>query len=104
MAVTNPQAITFCNQKIRPAADKLARAYNFARMVMDEWSALNMGTLIPTGGGEVEDGAAADGRPVINADQVVLLTYRLNELIADYEADTNLKLNTVLQVAVNPEP
>lgn len=104
MAITNPQAITFCNEKIRTAADKLAKAYNFANMVMDEWNALNMGSIITTGAGEVEDGASADGRPVITADNVLALTYRLSDMVTDYEADSNLKLNSILQVSVNPEP
>lgn len=104
MPVTNPTAITFCNTKVRPAADRLAKAYYGAKQVADEWYASGMDTIIQTGGGNVEDGASVDGRHIITADDVLLLITRLNELIADYQATSNAKLNTILKPAVNVNP
>lgn len=59
MAIDNPEAVRFCNEKVRVAADRLAQAYYHARQVRDEWYANNMGTLLPVDGGEVLDGANA---------------------------------------------
>jgi hypothetical protein len=99
--VDNTTAVRFVNEQIRPAADRLAQAYYKAKQVRNEWYAMNMGDLLPVGGGEVLDGAASDGRHVITADDAVLLINRLEDLIADYEASGNAKLNTVLKPAVN---
>ena len=41
MAITNPQAVKFSNEKIRLVADKLAQAYNFAKDTLNEWYANN---------------------------------------------------------------
>jgi hypothetical protein len=102
MAVTNPEAIRFCNDRVRPAADKLAQAYYLAKQVRNEWYATNMGAILPSGGGTVEDGAATDGRHPIVADDAILLINRLEDMITDLEAGSNAKLNTVLKPAVNP--
>jgi hypothetical protein len=104
MPVTNPSAIAFCNDRVRPAADRLAQAYYRAVQVYDEWFASGMDAIILTGGGEVDDGAAIDGRHIITADDVLLLITRLQEMKADYQATNNAKLNTVLKPAVNVSP
>jgi hypothetical protein len=101
MAIDNPEAVRFCNEKVRVAADRLAQAYYFARQVRDEWYANNMGALLPVDGGEVMDGAHADGRHVITGNDATNLIVRCEDLIADLEANANAKLNTVLGVAVN---
>lgn len=101
--------VVFCDTKIRPAADKLAQAYNLAKTVVAEWNARGGTTAIPNTSAIVPDSASStplsgtgnDGRPVITGAQVSLLITRLTEKITDYEATTNAKLNTILQVAVN---
>jgi len=104
MAITSPQATTFTNERVRVAADKLAQAYNFANLVINEWYALDMAALIDNDAGEtVADGAATDGRPIITGAMVHNVLNRLIELRDDYDAGGSAKLNTILQVAVNPE-
>ena len=99
--ITNAEAVRFSNERIRVAANKLNAAYKCAREVQDEWYANNMGTLFPTGEGPVVDGSVTDGRHPISADDVLLLITRLSELTTDYEANSNAKLNTILNVATN---
>jgi hypothetical protein len=99
--ITNAEAVRFCNERVRVAANKLNAAYKFAKEVSAEWYANNMGTLFPSGEGPVVDGSATDGRHPVSADDVLLLVSRLSELVADYEASTNAKLNTILAVATN---
>lgn len=102
MPIDSPQAVRFSNERIRVAADRLAQAYNYAREVVDEWNAAGGTTLIPNDAGQtVIDGADTDGRPIITGADVNNVINRLSELINDYQATGNAKLNTVLQVAVN---
>jgi hypothetical protein len=110
MAITNPQAIAFSNNYARRAADKLAQAYYFAKLANDEWNATSMSSLITNTSDVVRDsasptddnGTGGDGRQVVTGAEVTNVITRLSELIADYEATSNSKLNTVLNVAVNP--
>lgn len=101
MAIDNVQAVRFCNEKVRPLADELARAYFRAKAVAAEWYANNMGAIIPVDGGLVVDGSATDGRPPITGNDATNIIVRATELIADYEASTNAKLNTIMKVQVN---
>lgn len=104
MAVKDVQAVTFCNEKVRRAADRLAQAYYFGKIVLNEWNAQNYGgTTIPIDGGTVEDGSVTDGRPVITGNDVHGLIARISALVTDLEASTNAKLNTVIKVAVHLE-
>lgn len=101
MAIENPEAVKFCNERVRIAANKLSASYWFAKSVAAEWYANNMGALIPVDGGDVNDGAQTDGRHVITGNDATAIITRLTELTADYEANTNAKLNTILAVATN---
>lgn len=101
MAIDNPEAVKFCNERVRIAADKLAQTYYLARAVLDEWYANNMGALIPVEGGDVLDGSATDGRHVITGNDATNLITRCSEICTDFEANNNAKLNTILAVAVN---
>lgn len=108
MAVTNPADIRFCNEKIRPAADRLVQAFSFAERVLNEWNARDGVSRIPNDAGETvqdsaygTDGADGDGRPIIDGAQVNNVMNRISELVNDYKANSSAKLNTILQVAVN---
>lgn len=99
--ITNPEAVKFTNERIRVAADAFGVAYNTAKALVAEWTANNMGTLLPVSADVVVDGSASDGRHVITGNDCNGIIARANELIADYEASGNAKLYTVLGVAVN---
>lgn len=100
--ITDPTAVAFCNEKIRPAADRLAQAYFDAKAVIAEWNARGGTDFIANDlAAEVIDGAQDDGRPVIDGADVNNIINRLSEFVADMEANGGAKLNTVLAVAVN---
>lgn len=101
MAITNVEAVTFCNQRVRVMADLLARAYYLSKIVANEWNANAMASLIPNTSEVVNDGSAVDGRHEITGADATAIVTRCNELIADMEATSNAKLNTILAVAVN---
>jgi hypothetical protein len=100
--ITNPQAVRFCNERVRVAADALAKLYYLAKAIRNEWDATGMSALIAYNNGDlVVDGAASDGRPPVTGISVNNLVTRLTEFTADMEANSSAKLNTVLAVAVH---
>lgn len=101
MAITDPNAVRFVSDHLRPMADKLASTYYEAHEVLNLWNATQMGLEFPVDGGDVEDGAHDDGRTVINGNDVQLMMARVQELVTDMEANNNAKLNTVLKPSVN---
>ncbi|MDB4786210.1 hypothetical protein OAG36_00600 [bacterium] len=105
MAITDPAAIKWSNEKARVAADKLVQAYNFAVQVQSEWNS-GMSSEFPNDSSIVEDGAhdtatRPDGRTEITGADVNNVMVRAGEIITDYEATSNAKLNTLLAVSVN---
>jgi hypothetical protein len=101
--ITNPQAVRFSNEDIRPMADKLAQAYYAAKVFLNEWSAQGIGTLIPNTNDVIMDGSDTDGRAAIDGAKINGLQGYLATFVADLEANGNLKLNVLLQIAVNPD-
>lgn len=95
MAITNPQAITFSNTEIRPLADLLKKVYWMCKRVDREWTGNDMGSLITNTEDIIEDGNV---KPITGV-QATNIINRALELIADYEANSYAKLNTILQVA-----
>ena len=102
MAITDPQAVRFCNETIRPAADRIVGLYYTLKRMQQQWVAEGMGAKLPNDGQVVEDGAPADGRPQLDTTQVNGLATWVTAFLSDMEANDNLKLNTALGIAVNP--
>lgn len=114
MAITNPVAIRFANEKLRRAADLLAQLDNFAGATINEWNALGGVALIPNTADVLRDsaspqddlGTGGDGRPVVTGAKLNNIINRLIALRAT-SAASGLAMgvagvrDTVLQVAVN---
>ena len=100
--ITNPQAVRFCNERVRQAADKFGQLYNWCVAVQNEWAAQGIGDLIPNDSSPIIDGAQTDGRPLLTGADVNTLAARVTEFTAMLEANANAKLNQILKVAVNP--
>ena len=114
MAITNPVAIKFCNEKIRVVSDLIAQLDNLAADIINEWNALGTTFFISNTSDVVRDGASpnddigtgGDGRKVITGAKVNNIINRLNELRST-NASSGLALgavgvrDTVYQVAVN---
>ena len=109
--INNPQAISFSNNYGRVAADRLAQAYYFAKLVVDEWNATGMSSLITNTSDVIRDsaspsddvGTGGDGRNIVTGAEITNVITRCQEIITDFEASSNAKLNTVLNVSVNPQ-
>ena len=103
MAIVDPAAVRYSNEKLRVAADKMVQAYYHAKDTVNEWYALNMGTMIVNDDSAIlEDGAYnGDGRKVVSGAELTHIVVRCEEFIDDMEAGSNAKLNTLLNVSVN---
>lgn len=101
--ITNPEAVKFCNEWVRPKADQFAQNYYAAKRIVNEWNAKSLSSIIPNNTSTIIDGAAQDGRHVISGADATAIITRAQEVIADYEATSNAKLNTVQKVAVHAE-
>lgn len=102
MAITDPAAVRFANEVIRPLANQYARLYYQIKTAANQYTALDMTNKFTAGGGAVEDGSDADGRPRITADDVRAFATQMGSLMTDLEASTNAKLNGLLKIAPNP--
>jgi hypothetical protein len=101
--ITDPEAIKFSNELIRPMADDFAQRYYQCKRIVNEWNAKSMSAKIPNNANVIIDGSATDGRHVITGVMATAIITRAQEHIADYEATSQAKLNTVLMVAVHGE-
>jgi hypothetical protein len=99
--ITNIQAVTFCNQQVRPMADTMAQLYFTAKSIVAFWNANSMSALIPNTTDVVIDGAATDGRQLLTAQAATAIITEAQAVIAHYEATANAVLNQVKQVSVN---
>jgi hypothetical protein len=91
--MTTQKAVAFA-ARVRAAATTLEIAYRLAKRVSQEWYALGVGFDVPFDNAPLEDGNGA--RPLTNMDVYGIMN-RCDELIADYEAGNNAKLNTVIK-------
>jgi len=102
MAITSTQSIKFSNEQARVLARRLFDAYSAAKDVLVLWNAQGHSAAIPNDAGEVlSDTAATDGRTVITGADIHLVMVRATELVADYEATSNAKLNSVAKPSNN---
>ncbi len=101
--ITNPEAIRFTNEWARPKADVLAQNYYAAKRLVNEWNSKSISSIIPNNTNEIIDGARVDGRHAVTGADITAIVTRCQEVIADYEATANAKLNTVQKVAVHAE-
>lgn len=106
---SNPQAIAFSNARIRIMADLLGSAYLSAKKLLAEWNAQGVAAVIPNDATVIDDGAAADGRPIVTDAAATAIVTRCLELVNWMETGqiaaggtvTDATLNTVVACAVN---
>ncbi len=100
MAITDPTALAFTNEKIRPLANTLARLYYHGKSIIDEYDTRGGINFIPNSPSEtVEDGADADSRPVISGEDVTRIGAVMVNFIDLLEANGGEKLAHINAVA-----
>ncbi len=108
MAIESIEVIKFSDERLRPIADEFSKLYNKASAISNEWTARELGELIPDSSTEILFDSAygtgigdGDGRPVVTGEKLHKVIILLKELLGSMEKDNKDKLNTVLSVAVN---
>lgn len=104
MPIDNPQAVAFSNERARTLADAAARYYWAAKAFLAEWDAADIGAVMPNSSDVVVDGSLTDGRTPITGANVNGLKAHVDAMVADLEANSNLKLNILLKIEVNGSP
>lgn len=100
--ITDPGAILFCNEVVRPLADEVAQIYSSIQLFASLWAAKGMTTLIPNDPtANIIDGATTDGRTPITGEDVNTMLALASTLIT-MATGTSGQMSTVLKVAVNP--
>lgn len=92
------KAIAF-SARVRAVATTLEIAYRLAKRVREEWYALTMSKEIPFDELPLTDGN--ETRPLTNMG-IYHIINRCDELVTDYEANNNAKLNTIIQASDIP--
>ena len=101
MAIDNPQARKFCNERIRVLADLFSRGYREANAIIAEFELKEISNLIPDDASEViVDGAESDGRTPINGHDVWEMVRLAQDLVA-MGTGPNSKVSTIVKVSVN---
>lgn len=109
MANTNPQAITFTNERARPLSDLLYATYLTAKNFVQQWTAQNVAAVIPNDSTIIADGAATSGRNQVTNAQINVIFAHAQSMIAYFEGATAApvnnaslqNLNQVIAVEVN---
>jgi hypothetical protein len=71
MAITNPEALKFSNEKVRVLSDLMVSTYESCQAYRNEWDANTLGSIFPNQANEiVEDGYATDGRHQLTGQKV----------------------------------
>lgn len=102
-AISNPEAVAFSNNMARKMADAMAQSYYSAKVIVNTWNGDSISAIIPNTSDLIVDGSAQDGRNPATGASVTNIITRAMEIVADYEANSNAKLNTVLAMAVDTE-
>lgn len=87
--MNDPQVVKFCNESLRPTADKLVAALYAATALVQAYDATGIAAKLGTDdtfSNMIEDGSATDGRPPISAGGVKLTVENIRTLLAQLNA------------------
>ena len=105
MAVTDPVAIRFANERVRRAAEALYRNIAEAKGIIQQWLVQGMASRFPDDGTQLADGSPGDGRPPATGADVHRLIEALQAIVtaADAQASNGqTHAANALKIAPNP--
>ena len=103
--INDPQAVKFCNERLRVAADAAIQAYRTLKQLKAEWEANNLGALIPPTDDLIADGSQIDGRPRLSGSLATIACGAIAQRIIDsFESLNGDALAILLKIAVNTAP
>lgn len=89
---TEEAAHAFVRAEVKEYAQRALELYYLGKMISQQWFGRNMGSIITTGWACPIAEQALTGNDVLN------LINRVSEYVADLEAGSNAKLNTLIQM------
>jgi hypothetical protein len=100
MAITNPGAITFCNEDMRPLAEWLRKLKAISGAMNDEWGAVHSANVPDSSGEYLNDGREAEGVTQVTGEDM----HDLMNLCTTIETALNNTTNEILlaKFAVRP--
>jgi hypothetical protein len=102
MAINNPQAVRFSNEKLRPLADAMLTMYRIAKSMELSWLAQGMDARLTNTSDRIIDGSVEDGRTAITGADANALRAVAAALVTAMEAAASSKLKVVDKYSVNP--
>ena len=103
--ITNPEVVAFANEKIRRLADMHVAHYRTCKQFKTLWDTLGYGAIFAVSNSDVVvDGSATDGRHTMTSFDANNAYNRASEVVTDYEASANTKLNQANAIATNTNP
>jgi hypothetical protein len=108
MAIDNPQAAKFCNERLRVAANRIISGIRSLRQMSAEYAANGIGPLV--GGSQelldslVVDGSATDGRTPLTGYDVTLAISSANALLTWADGDGAAHLTALTKPTTNSQP
>ncbi len=101
--ITNPQAVHFCNEKLRPMADLVEKVRRTGeQFLIDITTEFENNTGGNVDGDVVIDGAATDGRSVITKLNVAQVKFVVEQMVTTLNTDDRETL--IANVSVNGTP
>lgn len=100
--ITDPLAVRFSNEQVRPAADRIAQIFYGLAPALDSFAALGLNTIFVQDSVEIViDGAETDGRGIITSGDVFKIIQIASLIRQILGNSTDGPLKDVLKVAVN---
>lgn len=99
--ITNPQAVKFCNEKVRVLADSLLQAIATARQFDSDYGAISGDTLFPNTSDLIADGSDVDGRSRVQAQVVRAIRTQAQDLLTWAATGNPTRETRLRSIAVN---
>ena len=99
--ITNPQAVKFANEVVRPTANLVYAAFMAASAMLAEYEARPELAEAFSGENaelEIDDKASVDGRPIITGIDVTSFVQGITEILEDWNVSNPQKLRQVLRI------
>lgn len=97
--ITNPQLVTFANERMRVFADALEQVYQTAKRFQQEWTAL--AAPPPNTVDLFADGSERDGRKRASGAHATALKNVADLIVAWFETGTPTRIAQIQQITTN---
>lgn len=98
-----PQQAAVMNQKVRPAADRMGKTYNYFKALQAEYTAQGWAAMFGSTGNVLDDGSVSDGRPLITDTDITNFFALVGTFITYMEQTSFANRNLVVRIGPNTD-